>query len=131
MILVSCTKDLDTKPLDKDVVTSATVFDNEESYIQILAKIYAGLAVSGQNGPTGAADISGVDGGYGQYLRALFYLQEFTTDEAITGWDDQTIRDLHYQSWSSSDVFIAAMYYSTPTPAGRSTPIGRARRILG
>lgn len=111
LLFSSCVKDLDVEPLDKDVVTSASVFDDESSYYQILAKIYAGLAVSGQNGPSGEVDIYGVDPGYGQYLRALFYLQEFTTDEAITGWDDQTIRDLHYQAWSSSDVFITAMYY--------------------
>lgn len=110
-VLSSCVKDLDVVPLDKDVETSASVYEDESSYYRILAKIYAGLAVSGQNAPSGEVDIYGVDPGYGQYLRALFYLQEFTTDEAITGWDDQTIRDLHYQTWSSSDVYVAAMYY--------------------
>jgi SusD family. len=111
VLSTSCVKDLDTIPLDKDVVTSATVYDDEQAYLQVLAKIYAGLALSGQEGPNGQVDINGVDAGYGQYLRAYFYLQQFPTDETLTGWDDQTIRDLHYQQWGSSDVFIAAMYY--------------------
>ena len=37
----SCTKDLDTIPLDPDVVTSASVYENPASYKQVLAKLYA------------------------------------------------------------------------------------------
>ena len=75
-IVTSCTKDLDTVPLDKDEITSALVYDNPESYKQVLAKLYAGLAVSGQQGPAGQADISGIDEGFGQYLRGFWYHQE-------------------------------------------------------
>ena len=107
----SCVKDLDTVPLDKDVVTSAVVFDNPDNYKAILAKLYAGLAVSGQQGAAGMPDISGIDEGFGQYLRAYWYHQELTTEEAVIGWNDQTIKDFHYQTWGSSDVFISAMYY--------------------
>ncbi|MCF8366730.1 MAG: RagB/SusD family nutrient uptake outer membrane protein [Bacteroidales bacterium] len=111
ILISSCTKDLDTIPLDKDVTTAATVFDNPEAYKQVLAKLYAGHAVSGQQGPAGDGDISGIDEGFGQYLRGYWYHQELTTDEAVIGWNDQTIKDLHWQTWGSSDVFIAAMYY--------------------
>ena len=107
----SCMKDLDTVPLDGNEVTAAEIFDNPESYRQILAKLYAGLAVSGQQGPAGMADISGIDEGFGQYLRGMFYHQVLSTDEAVIGWDDQTIKDFIYHSWGASDVFIAAMYY--------------------
>lgn len=107
----SCMKDLDTVPLDKDVTTAATVFDNPDAYKQVLAKLYAGLAVSGQQGPAGNGDISGIDEGFGQYLRGLWYMQELTTDEAVIAWNDQTIKDLHWQTWGSSDVFISAFYY--------------------
>ena len=110
-VTTSCIKDLDTIPLDRDKETAATVFDDPASYKQVLAKLYAGLAVSGQQGPAGQADISGIDEGFGQYLRGLWYHQELTTDEAIISWNDQTIHDFHYQTWGSSDVFIAAMYY--------------------
>ncbi|OQX78422.1 MAG: RagB/SusD family nutrient uptake outer membrane protein [Bacteroidetes bacterium 4484_276] len=111
LIFISCTKDLDTVPLDKDVTTSAIIFDDPGSYIEVLAKLYAGLAVSGQEGPSGNGDISGIDEGFGQYLRGWWYHQELPTDEAVISWNDQTIKDFHWQTWGSSDVFIAAMYY--------------------
>jgi hypothetical protein len=114
IILVSaCMKDLDTVPLDKDVVTAANVYENPDSYKQVLAKLYAGLAVSGQQGPSGNPDISGIDEGFGQYLRGYWYMQELTTDEAVISWNDQTIKDLHWQTWGASDVFITAFYYRT------------------
>jgi hypothetical protein len=109
--VTSCFKDLDTLPIDPDEVTSASVYENPDSYIQVLAKLYAGLAVSGQTGPSGNPDISGIDEGFGQYLRGYWYMQELTTDEAVIGWNDQTIKDLHYQTWGASDVFITAFYY--------------------
>jgi len=109
--ITSCVKDLDTVPIDKDEVTSAQVFENPDSYKQVLAKLYAGLAVSGQQGPAGKPDISGIDEGFGQYLRGYWYHQELTTDEAVISWNDQTIKDFHWQTWTASDVFIAAMYY--------------------
>ena len=58
LTVVSCFKDLDTIPLDKDEVTSATAYDTPGAYKQVLAKLYAGLAVSGQQGPDGQPDIS-------------------------------------------------------------------------
>ncbi len=111
LVLPSCIKDLDTVPIDPDVVTSATVYDDPASYKMVLAKLYAGLAVTGQTGPAGNPDISGIDEGFGQYLRGYWYAQEFTTDEAVISWNDQTIKDYHWQTWNSSDVFITAFYY--------------------
>ncbi len=110
-IFNSCIKDLDTIPIDPDEVTAATVFDDPESYTQFLAKCYAGLALSGQQGPAGQGDISGIDEGFGQYLRGYWYHQELTTDEAVIGWDDATIKDFHWHQWGDGDVFIAAFYY--------------------
>jgi hypothetical protein len=107
----SCMKDLDTVPIDPDQVTSVELFENPESYKHVLAKLYAGLAVSGQTGPHGNSDISGLDEGYGQYLRALWHHQELTTDEAVISWNDQTIKDYHWQTWGTTDVFIANFYY--------------------
>jgi len=111
LITNSCMKDLDTVPIDKDEVTSASVYENPDNYKAVLAKLYAGLAVSGQTGPSGNPDISGIDEGFGQYLRGYWYMQELTTDEAVIGWNDQTIKDLHWQTWGASDVFITAFYY--------------------
>lgn len=108
--LTSCFKDLDTVPLDPNLITSGTVFNDPAAYKQFLAKLYAGLAVSGQEGPSGAADISGIDEGFGQYLRGFWYHQELTTDEALIGWNDQTIWDFHDMDWTSADGFIFAFY---------------------
>ena len=105
-----CTSDLDTSPLDPDIVTASTVFNNPDAYRAVLAKLYAGLAVTGQQGPAGQPDIEGIDEGFGQYLRGYWYHQELTTDEAVIGWNDQTIRDFHEQDWTSDDGFIFAFY---------------------
>jgi hypothetical protein len=106
----SCVKDLDTVPLDKDEITSATVYDNPASYYQVLAKVYAGLAVSGQQGPAGMADISGIDEGFSTYLRQYWCAQELPTDEAVIAWNDGTLRDYHDMDWTPSGEFITAMY---------------------
>lgn len=107
---LSCTGDLDTIPLDEDVVTSSAVFDDPNAYRQVLAKIYAGLSVTGQQGAAGQPDIEGIDEGFGQYIRAYWYHQELTTDEAVIGWNDQTILDFHDQDWTPEDGFTFALY---------------------
>ncbi len=107
----SCTNDLDTVPIDEDVVTSETVYENPANYINVLAKLYAGLAVSGQQGPSGNNDLSGLDEGFGQYHRALWYAQQLPTDEAVIGWNDATLRDFHDIDWSADDGFIRNLYY--------------------
>src|SRR5688572_18773108 len=108
--LHGCTDDLNTLPLDPDTSTPNNLFKDPNSYKAVLAKLYAGLAVSGQSGPAGNPDIEGIDEGFGQYLRGYWYHQELTTDEAIIGWNDQTIRDFHEQDWTSDDGFIFALY---------------------
>ncbi|MEO5906737.1 MAG: RagB/SusD family nutrient uptake outer membrane protein [Saprospiraceae bacterium] len=105
-----CVKDLNTLPLDPETRTANAVFDNPNAYKAVLAKLYAGLAVTGQEGPAGDADILGIDEGFGQYLRGYWYHQELTTDEAVIGWNDQTIKNFHAQTWTSDDGFIFAFY---------------------
>lgn len=107
----SCVNDLDTLPLDKDVVTSEDVYSKPENYKGVLAKLYAGLAVSGQQGPSGMNDLSGLDEGFGQYLRAYWYAQELPTDEALIAWNDGNLRDYHDMDWSSNNEFVSNMYY--------------------
>lgn len=106
----SCFKDLNTIPIDPLEFTSEVVYSDPDNYIKVLARLYAGLAVSGQQGPAGQPDISGIDEGFGQYLRGYWYHQQLTTDEAIIGWADQTIFDFHNQSWTPQDGFIYAFY---------------------
>src|SRR5690606_6118258 len=97
-------------PKDTDVVTADLVFEDPAAYIGVLAKLYSGLALTGQEGPAGMPDIIGIDEGFGQYLRAYWYHQELSTDEAVIGWNDQTIRDFHDQDWTAGDGFIYALY---------------------
>ena len=111
LAFTGCIGDLDTLPLDKDVVTSEDVYKDPANYKRVLAKIYAGLSLSGQQGPAGMGDISGLDEGFGQYLRGYFYHQQLPTDEAVIGWNDATLRDFHDMDWTSTDGFTAAFYY--------------------
>lgn len=110
LLMTSCLGDLDTIPLDEDVVTAATVYDNPDVYRQVLAKCYAVLSLSGQEGPHGMPDIDGIDEGFSNYVRQLWYAQELTTDEATITWDDGTIQDYHNQSWTSASEFVSALY---------------------
>jgi len=111
MLFSACVKDLDTTPIDPNDLSSANVYTSLDNYKMVLAKLYAGLSMSGQQGPAGKPDIRGIDEGFGEYLRGYWYHQELTTDEAVIGWNDQTIKNFHNQSWGSGDVFISAMYY--------------------
>ena len=61
MTLSSCLGDLDLKPIDDNVIQLSDFKDNPQYYTQLLAKVYAGLAVSGQEGPAGNPDIQGFD----------------------------------------------------------------------
>ncbi len=110
VVFSSCFKDLDTVPTDKDELTSAAVYEDPANYKKVLARLYSGLAVTGQQGPAGQADIAGIDEGFGQYLRMYWYLQELSTDEAVIGWNDATIQDFHQQDWNADDGFIYATY---------------------
>jgi len=111
LFLASCTKDLNTTPINPTLYTPANAYTTAAGYKQVLAKCYAGLSVSGQQGPSGNPDIAGIDEGFGEYLRAYWYHQELPTDEAVISWNDQTVHNFHSQAWGSGDVFIAAMYY--------------------
>jgi len=106
----SCVKDLDTEPLDDDVVTSAGVYDSPQAYRQVLAKLYAGFATTGQQGPAGNADIQGIDEGFSQYIRQYWVAQEIPTDEAVVAWQDPGLPAFNGQQWDASNDFVMAMY---------------------
>src|SRR5512133_3824165 len=110
LLFTACIKDLDTLPLDNDVITSGKVYQDFGNYTKVLAKCYAGLALSGQKAPDGNPDISGLDEGASTYTRALFYAQEIATDEAILGWNDGDIKDYNEMDWSTSNAFIRNMF---------------------
>jgi len=109
--MVSCHDDLDQAPIDPDSFTEADVFANATEAKSGLAKLYASLALTGQNGgDSGNPDISNIDQGFSQYTRMLFNLNELTTDHAVVGWGDSGLPDLHGMYWSAGNDFSGAMY---------------------
>ncbi|MFN9496084.1 MAG: RagB/SusD family nutrient uptake outer membrane protein [Bacteroidota bacterium] len=106
--LTSCLKDLNRKPFYE--ASSATIYEDPNNYIHVLAKLYAGLAVSGQSGPAGNPDLAGIDEGFSQYLRQYWQLQELPTDEAVIAWNDGTIQELNKMTWSSQNEFVTVLY---------------------
>lgn len=106
---LSACNDLDLEPFNE--LTSLQVYEDFDNYKSVLAKIYGGLALSGQQGPAGRGDIGGQDEGASTYLRALWKLQQLPTDEAIIAWNDEGLPTLNTMTWSSDNGFIAAMYY--------------------
>jgi hypothetical protein len=101
----------DTTELPTSTITDVTYFDDPSSYRAFLARIYAGLAVSGQRGPAGDRDIEGIDEGFSQYLRLYWKMQELPSDEAVIAWGDLGIREMNTQLWASNNPFVVAMYY--------------------
>ena len=110
LILSSCIKDLDREPFYEQ--TSISIYKDPNNYIHVLAKLYAGLSVTGQTGPAGSADISTaiVDEGFSQYLRMLWNLQELPTDEAKCRWNDTGIPDLAKWTWSDGNQWVRGGY---------------------
>src|ERR1051325_6157293 len=66
---IGCT-DLTVEP--KSTVTEANVFNDPNSYKAFIARVYSGLAVSGQQGPSGRPDISCLAEGVAGYRRRVF-----------------------------------------------------------
>lgn len=111
-VFTSCHDDLNVDPtIDPDSFTEENVFATAEDAKGALAKLYASLALTGQEGPAGKPDITGIDEGASQYSRTLFNLNELTTDNAVVGWGDPGLPNLHAMSWDSSNDFTTAMYY--------------------
>ncbi len=95
VLCVSCWNDLDIKSIDPQ---SSPTFDD----MQLLAKAYSTLGLTGQQGPAGRGDISSDEGESGFY-RTTFNLQVLPTDECNWAWQTDTdIPQITGISWSSS-----------------------------
>jgi hypothetical protein len=108
LVALACSQDLTLQPQSQ--ITSGNIFNDPSSYQEFLAKLYAGLAVTGQQGGAGNPDINGIDEGFSQYVRGYWQLEELPTDEAIIGWGDTGLPELNTQTWSASNPFTTAMY---------------------
>jgi len=108
-MISSCVKDLDVTPNDPTKILAGNLNDDPAYMRQALAKIYASFIIPGQ-GSNGGADIAASDENFFTTMRALWNLQEITTDEAICAWTDVGIADLNTQTWSPSNSFLTAVY---------------------
>jgi hypothetical protein len=95
----------------KSTVSVSNFFNDPASYLEFIAKVYGGLALTGQAGPAGAPDIKSIDEGFSQYLRQYWQLEELPTDEAVIAWGDLGLPVLNTQLWDAANPFVQAMYY--------------------
>lgn len=113
LAFTSCIKDLDTAPLTDNEITTDAAWKQERTYEAFLSKIYAGFALSGNEGPSGLPDISASDQGEATFLRTYWCLQEIPTDEAAIAWSDDGLNGLQYVQWTSSNRFVELNYNRT------------------
>ena len=113
LVLTSCMGDLNTLPKDDNMLTSEEVYKTAKGYKGLLAKCYASLVLTGQQGGDGGnGDVSGIDEGYSGYTRALFYLQEGGTDEMLvhSGGSHGT-QAILFMNWDPSTKVVSYPYY--------------------
>jgi hypothetical protein len=108
--VTSCAKKLDLFPVND--LTPEKTFSTAAGYKSVLAKIYGGLSITGNEGPAGQPDIAGGldEGSQVAFIRMFFNCQELPTDEAVCAWNDQTIKDFHNLKWTSADPFLKGIY---------------------
>lgn len=105
MGVTSCVGDLDLAPIDPNYANT----DSEDFMKNAFAECYSILAVSGQDGP-GSSIISGLDNGTGNYSRAIFMMNEFTTDECVWIWKDAGVYDLETCTFNAGNVNVYGTY---------------------
>lgn len=103
--VTSCVGDLDLDPNDPNYVNT----DDPNFKANSLAMCYSGIAVSGISG-AGSSYVSGLDAGASAYLRLIFSLSEFTSDELVWIWQDEGVTDLVGCTWSADNGMISAAY---------------------
>lgn len=107
--MTSCVGDLDLEPNDPNLVDTS----DPNFKANALGICYSGIAVSGITGP-GSSYVGGLDPGTSAYLRTIFTLGEFPTDELTWIWPNDeggSIGDLIACSWSSSNTIVYGAYY--------------------
>jgi hypothetical protein len=109
-LVTSCAKELDLFP--QNDLTPEKTYSTAAGYKMVLAKIYGGLSITGNEGPSGRPDIGGGldEGSQVAFIRMFFNCQELPTDEAVVAWNDQTIKDFHGLKWNSADPFLKGIY---------------------
>lgn len=108
--LVSCTKDLDRKPVNSNIADAQ--YSTPLGYKQALAKAYGSYSLVSSTG-VGNSDVNvpGItDAATTDFVRSWWNLQELTTDEAVCAWNDGNLQSFHNFSWTANNVLIQALY---------------------
>lgn len=112
-MMTSCLDDLDQENPRNE---NTTEIYNEEVCKAFLAKIYSGLATTGNDGVDGKEnDLTAPDGDQGSlgFLRGLITMQEFPTDEAIWNWKDEGIVEIVSMNWDYTTKYAYTFYQRT------------------
>ena len=110
--LTSCFGDLDTMPLDDNQLVSEQVYQTKDGYTGILAKCYASLILTGQQGGDGGdGDLEGANEGYSGYVRLLFYLTELNTDNFLMPSSSNGLRKMLNLQWDASNASVIKWTY--------------------
>ena len=111
--LASCTKDLDITPKDDQTLLGEEFFENESSYKELLAGVYANLSLTGIDGPT-TSNIIGLDAGTSQFGRTLLYLQTLSADQMIWSYEnDGGVAGIQRNNWTDQNPLILGMFSRT------------------
>ena len=109
--LTSCIGDLDTMPLDDNNLVTERVYSSKEGYMGVLAKCYASLILTGQQGGDGGdGDLEGANEGYSGYTRLLFYLQEQCTDNFVMPSSSNGLRNCLNLNWDVTTSVVTWTY---------------------
>lgn len=113
VFMVSCTDDLNIKPIDDDTLLADDAFNDEGAYRQLLAGVYANLSLTGTEGP-GNSNLSGIDAGTSQFGRVLLYLQTLSADQMIWSYEnDPGTREIQRNIWTAQNPLIVGMFSRT------------------
>jgi len=102
--LTACVQNLDVEPKD----TNKVLDFNQDA---IFTKCYATLALTGQQGPAGSGDVDGIDEGTSAFVRMVWELQEFPTDECWVPWNDPGLPEIRTIQWNSLNQLVQGLYY--------------------
>lgn len=112
LLVTSCLNDLDTLPLDNNQLVGEQVYKTSEGYVGVLAKCYASLIQTGQQGGDGGnGDLEGANEGYSGYVRCLFYLEELCTDNFLMPSSSNGLRNCLNMTWTASNTSVIKWTY--------------------
>ncbi|MBC7866911.1 MAG: RagB/SusD family nutrient uptake outer membrane protein [Gloeobacteraceae cyanobacterium ES-bin-316] len=109
-LFISCTKDLDRKPLNTNIAD--VQYSTALGYKQVLAKVYGSYSLVSSTG-VGVSDVQvpGItDAATTDFVRSWWNMQELTTDEAICAWNDGNLQGFHNFNWTSNNIYVNATY---------------------